>query len=208
MRSIEDVNIANIEKKSVEENQKILEKLHRQFYHPSEKSFENLMMNAGEYDMEVESMIENISNNGEFCKRYKKIKVRLVVCLPVEKKFNDVVAMDLKQFQNVYFHFIHFIDFFTRCSKTQVIPRKTLQVVVEAFITEWIAMGLGAPNKVLVDNGGESDNPVYIEAMEQYNIEAITTGANSPWSNGICGRNYSVVDLTDGSESVGGTTKP
>ena len=65
--SIEDVNIANIEKKSVEEKQKILEKLQRQFYHPSEKSFKNLMMNAGEYDIEVKSIIENISNNCEFC---------------------------------------------------------------------------------------------------------------------------------------------
>ena len=56
-------------------------------------------------------------------------------------------------------------------------------------------MGLGAPNKVLVDNGGEFDNLVYIEALEQYNIEPITTGANSPWSNGICDINHAVVDL-------------
>ena len=56
-------------------------------------------------------------------------------------------------------------------------------------------MGMGAPNKVLVDNGKEFDNPVYTEAMEQYNIEPITTGANSPWTNGICEIKHAVVDL-------------
>ena len=144
LRSIEDVNIANIEKKSVEDKQRILEKLHRQFYNPSEKSIKNLMMNAGEYVMEVKSIIENISNNCEFCKRYKKTKARPVVCLPMAKKFSDVVAMDLKQFHNVYF--THFTDLFTRYSKAQVIPRKTPQAVVKAFITEWIAMGPGCPS--------------------------------------------------------------
>ena len=69
-------------------------------------------MNASEYDMEVISIIENISDNCEFCKRYKKTKARPVVCLPMAKKFSDVVAVDLKQFQNVYF--IHFIYLFSR----------------------------------------------------------------------------------------------
>ena len=87
---------------------------------------------------------------------------------PIGEKFNDVVAMDLKQFQNVYF--IHFIDLFTRYRKAQVVQRKVPQVVVKAFTTEWIAVEMGAPNRVFVDNGGEFDNAIYIEAMEQYNV--------------------------------------
>ena len=136
---------------------------------------------------------EDTYSSCEFCKRYKKTKARPVVCLPLAKKFSDVVAMDLKKFQNVYF--IHFIDLFTRYSTAQVIQIKVPQVVVKAFITEWIAMELGAPNRVLVDNGGEFDNEIYIEAMEQYNVEPITTEANSPWSNRICERNHAVIDL-------------
>ena len=50
----------------------------------------------------------------------------------------------------------------------------------KAFITEWISMGLGAPNRVFVDNHSEFDNAIYIEVMEQYNVEPITAGANSP----------------------------
>ena len=47
-------------------------------------------------------------------------------------------------------------------------------------------MELGAPNRVLINNGGEFDNAMKIEAVEQYNDEPITAGVNSPWSNYIC----------------------
>ena len=50
--------------------------------------------------------------------------------------------------------------------------------MVNAFITSWIANGLGAPGEVRVDNGGELDNPLNLEAMEQYNIEVRATGAH------------------------------
>ena len=58
--------------------------------------------------------------------------------------------------------------------------KKNPETVVNAFITSWIANGLGAPGKVLVDNGGEFDNPLYLEAVEQYNIEVCATRASSP----------------------------
>ena len=123
----------------------------------------------------MKSIIDDSYSSCQFFKRYKKIKVRPAICLPLAKKFNDLVAMYLKKFQNVYF--IQFID------------------VVKAFIIDWIAMGLGTPNRVLVDNLGEFDNAIYIQAMEQYNVELITTRANSPWSNSICERNHAVIDL-------------
>ena len=103
--------------------------------------------------------------------------------------------MDLKVVKNGSLCFIHFINLFTRFSRAQVIHRKTTETVVNAFITSWTANGLGAPRKVLVDNGGEFDNPLYLEAMEQYNIEVCTIGASSPWSNGTCERNHAVIDF-------------
>ena len=57
---------------------------------------------------------------------------------------------------------------------------KNPETVVNSLITSWIANGLGAPRKVLVDSGGEFDNPLYLKAMEQNNIEACATGASSP----------------------------
>ena len=64
---------------------------------------------------------------------------------------------------------------------------------MKAFIGEWISSGFGAPNKVLVDNGSEFDNPDYLDVMAQFNVEVLATAAYSPWSNGICERNHAVV---------------
>ena len=67
--------------------------------------------------------------------------------------------------------------------------------MVNAFITTWITNGLGALGKVLAGSGGEFDNPLYSEAMEQYNIKFFATGASSLWSNGTCERNHAVINL-------------
>ena len=66
--------------------------------------------------------------------------------------------------------------------------------MVDAVVDTWIAAGMDAPRKILIDNGGEFDNNEYLETMEQYNVEICVTGASSPWSNGICERNHAVVD--------------
>lgn len=55
---------------------------------------------------------------------------------------------------------------------------------------------MGAPKKLLVDNGEECcENSDYLEANEQYNIEVCVTGASLTWSNGIFKWNHAVVDL-------------
>ena len=103
--------------------------------------------------------------------------------------------MDLKVVKNGSLYFIHFIDLFTRFSRAQVIHRKTPEAVLNIVITTWTANGLGALGKILVDNGGEFDNPLYLEAMEQNNIEVCAIGASSPWTNGTCERNHAVIDV-------------
>ena len=62
-------------------------------------------------------------------------------------------------------YFVYFIDLFTRFSRAQVIHRETRETVMNVFITSWIANGLGAPGKVLVDNGGEFDNSLHIYSI-------------------------------------------
>ena len=58
----------------------------------------------------------------------------------------------------------------------------------------WIGSGLGAPGKILVDNGGEFANEEYKDMCENFNIMVCHTAAESPWQNGICERNHCVVD--------------
>ena len=45
----------------------------------------------------------------------------------------------------------------------------------------WIGSGLGAPGKILVDNGGEFANKEYKDMCENFNLMVCHTAAESPW---------------------------
>ena len=70
-----------------------------------------------------------------------------VVSLPLSTRLNEVVAMDLKKFGDVYF--LRLIDLFTRFCKGKVIRRKISSVIIDTVIIEWIGAGMGAPDKFL-----------------------------------------------------------
>ena len=179
--------------KHPDEKKKVIQKLHRQFAHPSAKSLKSLLKSAEVLDKESEEKITEITENCTICKRYKKTPSRPAVCLPLASRFKEAVAMDLKEFKpGIYF--LHMIDLYTRFSLAKVIKRKLPSVIVDNVILMWIASGLGPPEKFLTDNGGEFCNEVYKEMAEQFNVQVCTTGAQSPWSNGICERNHSVTD--------------
>ena len=190
---IEDVHFAT-EDESYEDKKRIVQKLHRQFAHPSARNLKALMKNADAVDSEVSEIIEQISDNCNVCTRFKSTPARPVVCMPLANKFNQVIAMDLKHFKGgVYF--LHLIDLFSRFSLSQVITRKLPSVIVDAVIKMWIASGLGTPRKFLIDNGGEFGNNLHKEMVAHFNAEVCNTGTESPWQNGICERNHAVIDL-------------
>ena len=64
---IEDVHLA-IEDKSYEDKKRIVQRLHRQFAHPSARNFKALMKNTDAVDNEVNEIIEQISDNCNICK--------------------------------------------------------------------------------------------------------------------------------------------
>ena len=71
------------------------------------------------------------------------------------KEFNDVVAMDLKPFNNA--HILHLIDLSTRYSNAVVIRSKYKDVIVKNILQHWIAVS-GAPDKILSDNRDKFNN--------------------------------------------------
>ena len=190
---VHNVHLA-IEEKSFDQKKKIIHKLHRQFAHPSAKNLKALMKNADAFDSDCEEIINSISEKCEVCKRFKRTPCRPAVCLPLATKFNQVVAMDLKQFRpGIYF--LHFIDLFTRYSLAKVIRRKLPEVVVNEVAMVWLASGFGPPEKFLIDNGGEFANENYKELTEQFNAEICGTSANSPWQNGICQKEITILSM-------------
>ncbi|CAG2236725.1 unnamed protein product [Mytilus edulis] len=137
--------------------------------------------------------VDEITEGCDVCKKYKKTPARPVVSLPLATEFNEVVAVDLKEWKpNTYF--LHLIDIATRFSLATVIKRKTPDVIADKVMSLWIGSGMGPPKRFLADNGGEFANDIFRNLCANLNIDVMNTAAYSPWQNGICERNHAVVD--------------
>ena len=139
-------------------------------------------------------MIDTITNRCEGCIMRMKTPDRPAVALPLATDFNQVLTMDLKIWNaNKNQYIFYMIDAFTRYTVATVINRKTPYQVINGIFEKWIQY-FGIPNKVLSDNGGEFSNAEMIEVSNKLNLKLFTTGAHSPWQNGICERNHAHTD--------------
>ena len=91
----EEINLC-LSEVSVAEQIKTIKKLHRQFLHQPEKVTEDLMRRAGVLTPELTRINQNVVKDCEIRKRYKKNRPHPVVSLPLARRFNEVITMDLK----------------------------------------------------------------------------------------------------------------
>ena len=126
--------------------------------------------------------------------KFKKRKPLPKVGMPMGRKFNETVAMDLKEYSpNVWF--LHLVDHGTRFSNSCIIKTKKKEEIVKRIFEIWIRI-FGSPKKILVDNGGEFANQEFITFCENFNIRICTTAGESPWSNGIVERHNAILGIT------------
>ena len=180
---------------SSEDKKKSMLKLHRQYSHPSARRLKLLLKDANFDDKECFKFIEEISDDCNLCKKYRRTPSRPVTCIPLARDFNEVVAMDLKIWdlkKNIYI--LHLIDMATRFCVSTIIHKKEKQVIIDQIIEKWIGTGLGCPGKFLSDCGGEFANKDFLDMCENLNICVMNTAAESPFSNGLCERNHAVID--------------
>ena len=160
-------------------------KLHRQFAHPSSEKLCKLVRDAGRKDKRLLEAIENVTENCDTCRRFRKVRPRPVVSMPMASKFNETLAMDLKVLRGKVL--LVMVDMCTRYCAAKVIPNKNASTVAEALFTTWIAY-FGAPHQILSDNGGEFNNEVMRTMGDFFDVKLLYTAAESPWSNGTCER--------------------
>lgn len=173
---------------------KEITKLHKQFGHPSSKRLIQLLKSGGMTNVDYFKLVEEVTDDCNTCTKYKRTPSKPVVSLPLAKEFNETVAMDLKEWNKGQVYFLHVIDVATRFSRSAVIYSKEKRVIIDKVIEMWMGTGLGAPEKILCDNGGEFANSEFLDMCENLNIRVMHTAAESPFSNGICERNHAVVD--------------
>lgn len=138
----------------------------------------------------MNGVINDISENCDVCKRYRRTPPRPVVSFPLATEFNETVAMDIK-FINTR-PFLHLIDHATRYSRASLIPNKKPETVIREILMNWIQI-FGQPRQFLTDNGGEFVNKEMLELAEKFSIVMKTTAAESAWSNGLCERHNGII---------------
>ena len=85
------------------------------------------------------------------------------------------------------------VDMWSRLTISCFIDRKKPREVIDKLMEKWIAY-YGVMGAVLNDNGGEFTGEEIKEVKDILNVVDLTTGAESPWQNGLCEKNHHVVD--------------
>ena len=161
-------------------------KLHQQFGHPKAKTLLKLIKNAGIKNRKLCKEVRSVSNACITCLKHKRPSPRPSVCLPLASRFNELLGIDLKKFNNNTY-FLVMVDIATRYCQAHVIHNKEPTTIIKGLFVSWITI-FGAPQKIISDNGGEFCNGEVRELSDVFCIQLLTTAAESPWSNGICER--------------------
>ena len=160
-------------------------KIHRQFAHAPLEKLLKLISSAGEpwsTDKELRDELTAVTKSCKTCEVYRPASNRPCVGMPMANHFLQTVAMDLKFYHDKIL--LHMIDHATRLSSSVHIPSKKPENILQGIFSHWIGI-YGSAGKFLTDNGGEFVNDQFLELCEAFNICVKTTGAESPWSNGL-----------------------
>ena len=96
--------------------------------------------------------MEKIDNTCVPCKQLTRTLPRPVVGLPMAKRFNQVVAIDLKHWQEGKW-ILYLIDMWSRYTQSAFIDRKKTTNVIDQIMKLWVGT-FGVMEGVLHDNGG------------------------------------------------------
>ena len=158
-------------------------KWHKQFAHPPAHKLLKLLESAGINNPDMKAAIEDISNKCQTCQKFKKTPTKPVVAFPLASRFNETVAIDLKDIRPGT-KIINIVDHATRYSQAAIVRNKTAPEIVKKLFDTWIRI-FGCPERILADNGGEFHNQEFMDLCDKCNIKILTTAAESPWSNGL-----------------------
>ena len=173
---------------------KDVEKLHHYFGHIPRKRLEDLIKKSDRLTDEVKNHLDHIELHCQSCKKNQKAKPRPVVALPRASKFNQVVTMDLKTYQEGRYNYIcYLVDSFSRLTVGAFVENKLPSTVAAVILKQWMAP-MGRMDMLHSDRGGEFCNEELTEVAEYLGVRSTFTAANSPNQNGVNERNHAICD--------------
>ena len=192
------VELPDPDKDDEKEVQKKIKKMHEQLGHPSKQTFMKMLTTTKILNDDKENVLSKYVNKMyEFCPtciQFTKSKPRPKVSPPLSSRFNQTVSIDLKVWPQHNLIILYIIDDFTRFMQAHPIPNKLPETIIKVMMDEWILKMFGTMESIRIDNGGEFMNQKFKEMCEKLGIKLISTGANSPWQNGLVEKNHMVVD--------------
>ena len=171
---------------------KQIKKIHENLAHKSEDQMLHAYRNAGKLSKKVRDFIKIVTSRCQVCKKYKKSFPKPKVTLPKVTDFNQIVSLDLKQFDKKYV--LWCVCSFTRFIQGVVIPDKSAKTIVEGLNETW-NWRFGFPSVGFwADNGLEFQNAEMHEYASKFGFSVKFGPTYSPWSNGINERNHASAD--------------
>ena len=112
-----------------------IKKVHENTNHKSEQNLLHAYKEGNYLTDEVRKVIKKGCENCTVCQRLKKSQSKPKVALPKVTDFNQVVTLDLKQFDGK--NVLWAVDSFTRFIQGVVINNKKAETVIEALESVW-----------------------------------------------------------------------
>ena len=135
---------------------KEIEKLHHYWGHCSVEKLETLIKNSGRLNEDVKKYLASVKKTCEACKVITNRRPRQVVALPRATRRNQIVTMDLKEYEDGRY-ILYVIDMFTRFTVGVFINNKKAETVSEAVLRKWISV-FGVMEMHHSDGGKEFNN--------------------------------------------------
>ena len=162
-----------------------LEKMHRQFAHPSASKLFNLLKRAGTEAVDAKTFkrIRDIVARCEPCQRIHNAPVRFRVSIGHEHvRFNarayiDIMYLDGKPV-------LHIVDEATRFSAARFLPKVSTDAVWDSLILCWSSVYTGLPHHVMVDEGSQF-RKIFAELSALHDVKLEQSGVQSHHSLGI-----------------------
>ena len=192
------VELPDPEKDDKDEVAKKVKKMHEQLGHPSKPTFIKMLKTSSLMGEEQHGFLYDFINklyeSCSTCIQFSKSKPRPKVGPPLATRFNQTVSIDLKVWPKHNVIILYIADNFTRFMQAHIIPDKRPESVIKVLMDEWILKMFGAMEALQLDNGGEFMNEKMKEMCEKFGIKFLSSGASSPWQNGLIERNHMIVD--------------
>ena len=190
----EENKVFIVEHERPEYNEMQIHKMHKALGHPSRAAFEATIKAANVKVDNLNLILSKLYESCLICLKFSKAHVRPKVGLPIATDFNQTICLDLKIWPSRDAIILYIIDAFSRFQQAHVIPDKKAETILEKLTEGWILGLYGAPENILVDNGGEFYNQHFKDLCNNMNIRLYASSAESPWQNGLCERNHSLTD--------------